>query len=231
MTKLSDKNQKDETYYTLCRPEMIQFLPKEVSKMKVLEIGCGAGNFKNTVGNSLEYWGVEPNEEIACRAELSLTRVLIGTFEDVFDQLPKSYFDLVVCNDVIEHMQDVDGFLLNIKRVLSDGALIIGSIPNVRYVENIMRFLVQRDWKYTNWGILDKTHLRFFTMKSLFRTFSENGYQYINVKGINPVHLKYGSVKSFTLNLILLVGAIIFGSDSKYYQLGFVISPKKLTLC
>ena len=100
----------------------------------------------------------------------------------------------------------------------------MGSIPNVRFIENILRFLIQKDWRYTEWGILDKTHLRFFTEKSLKRLFQDNGFGLILFQRINPVRISFRGFKSFTLNLILLISGIFLGSDSLYYQFGFRVS-------
>jgi SAM-dependent methyltransferase len=227
MNKFKKNNFKDESYYVLSRPELRQFLPRSISNMSILEIGCGAGNFIYNIPNCKEYWGIEPNKSMALQAKKKLNFVLVGSFMDVESQIPSKHFDLIVCNDVIEHMDDVDGFLERIKKKLKPDGFIAGSIPNVRFIENILRFLVQRDWKYTEWGILDKTHLRFFTEKSLRRLFVQNGYSIDIFRRINPVRLKYKSIKSFILNLILWISANLLGRDSLYYQFGFRISPLK----
>jgi 2-polyprenyl-3-methyl-5-hydroxy-6-metoxy-1,4-benzoquinol methylase len=217
-----DALQKDDSYYLLSRPELIPFLPKNLESMRVLEIGCGAGNF-GAHFECMEYWGIEPNEGMAKHARLILNKVLLGNYDEVSDLLPDHYFDLVVCNDVIEHMQDVDHFLNSIKQKLKQDGLLLGSIPNVRFVENLIRLLVFRDWKYTAWGILDKTHLRFFTAKSLKRLFIENQFQIIKFSGINPVALKFHSLKSFCINLALIICTFILGRDAQYFQFGFLI--------
>jgi 2-polyprenyl-3-methyl-5-hydroxy-6-metoxy-1,4-benzoquinol methylase len=215
---------KDESYYVLARPEMKKFLPNSTTTMKVLEIGCGAGNFVHNLNGYLEYWGVEPNPNMAEQAKEKCSKVLIGSFDGVDSQIPECYFDLVICNDVIEHMADVENFLERIKTKLKPEGNLMGSIPNVRFIENILRFLIQKDWRYTEWGILDKTHLRFFTEKSLKRLFQENGFGLILFQRINPVRISFRGFKSFILNLILLISGILLGSDSLYYQFGFRVS-------
>jgi 2-polyprenyl-3-methyl-5-hydroxy-6-metoxy-1,4-benzoquinol methylase len=227
MNKYKVKNSKDDSYYVLSRPELKQLLPKSLTGMTILEIGCGAGNFIHNISSCKEYWGVEPNYAMAQQAKKKLNFVLIGSFREVETKIPPNNFDLIVCNDVIEHMDDVDYFLALIKTKLKRNGSIIGSVPNVRFIENILRFLIQRDWKYTEWGILDKTHLRFFTEKSLHRLFLQNGYKIEILRRINPVVLKYASIKSFVLNLILLVFGNLMGRDSLYYQFGFKITPLK----
>lgn len=221
MNQATNINLKDDSYYLLQRPELLQFLPEQIASMKILEVGCGAGNFVNNIPRYLEYWGVEPNIGMVDQANKRLDRVLLGSFQENDQQIPDSYFDIVICNDVIEHMEDVDLFLERIKIKLKPNGFLIGSIPNVRFIENILRFLIQKDWKYTEWGILDKTHLRFFTEKSLKRLFEENGFQIDIFRRINPVRLSFRSARSFILNLALLIGGVVMGSDSLYYQFGF----------
>lgn len=80
--------------------------------------------------------------------------------------LPDQHFDMVICNDVIEHMVDHDHFLEHIKTKMRPGACIVGSIPNVRHLTALFKLLVAKDWPYSASGILDRTHLRFFTENS-----------------------------------------------------------------
>ena len=110
---------------------MAFMIPTDIHK--VLEIGCGKGNFKTHFPDSIEYWGVEPNAEARAEAEQRFHKVLAGLYDDVEAELPEQYFDLIVCNDVIEHMPDHDAFLEQIKRKLAPGGRLLISIPNVRY--------------------------------------------------------------------------------------------------
>lgn len=156
MNYASDGMLKDDSYYVLARPELRQFIPEKTKDMKILEVGCGAGNFVYNINEFQEYWGVEPNPGMAQIAEGKLDKVLVGSFTETDDLIPSNFFDLIVCNDVIEHMDDVDQFLRRVSTKLKSDGVIIGSIPNVRFIENILRFLIQKDWKYTEWGILEK---------------------------------------------------------------------------
>lgn len=208
------------------RREVASFLPVSTQKITLLEVGCGYGDFRKNISSECEFWGIEPIESIALQASFSLDKVLVGTFQQTFASLPDHYFDCVVCNDVIEHMDDVDGFLQSIKLKLKRGGVIIGSIPNVRYLDNLFNLLIKKDWQYVESGILDKTHLRFFTQKSLQRTFIANGYVIDMFAGINPVRLKTDSAKHFLMNLGAIVFLVLVGFDSKYAQFGFRIKPK-----
>jgi 2-polyprenyl-3-methyl-5-hydroxy-6-metoxy-1,4-benzoquinol methylase len=202
----------NEEYYKKIRPEIAQILPARYRK--VLEIGCAEGGFKENL-NECEYWRVEPNQEVAEIANKRLFKVFHGTFDDVYQLLPKNYFDLVICNDVIEHMSDHYSFYENIRNVIKNDAYMIGSIPNVRYIGNLKELLIDKDWCYRDSGILDKTHLRFFTKKSIYRDFERYNFQIELLKGINGIDIKsLYNIKLFILSLFL-------GSDTRYLQFSF----------
>ena len=173
-------------YYTNERREMLQYVPYNCKR--VLEVGCGFGYFSTLVKerNRAELWGVEINKEAADHAALKLDKIIYGNLLENFDKLPIKYFDCIIFNDVIEHFEDPWSVLLQIKENLKDGGFIVASIPNVRFIGNLFELLVHKDWEYKEvGGILDKTHLRFFTMKSIVRLFESVGYTINVIKGIN----------------------------------------------
>ncbi len=176
--------QKSE-YFAFERSDVKPFLPTHYRR--VLEIGCGEGRFSQHLHSAQEYWGIEPDFEASRISADRMSQALCGTFESRYAELPDDYFDLVICNDVIEHMPDHSWFLDRIKTKMTRKGLLVGSVPNVRYITNLVDLLVRRDWPYTNSGVLDRTHLRFFTEKSLSRSFLENGFAIEALQGINSV--------------------------------------------
>ncbi len=175
----------DPLYYRANRGVMTRFLPD--SYQRVLEVGCGAGGFYDHLQQPCEVWGVEPNPDAAKAAATKLHRVLTGRYDHLADQLPDGYFDMIVCNDVIEHMDDHDAFLEAIKRKMRPGGVIVGSIPNIRHITALFKLLITKDWKYSESGILDRTHLRFFTERSLRRTLLEHGYSIQMFGGVGSI--------------------------------------------
>ena len=161
-----------------------------VTAQKVLEIGCAAGGFRLNFPEQVEYWGVEPVSEAAEQARQKKIKVLCGTYDEVCDQLPAAYFDVVVCNDVIEHVADPEAFIVSLKDKLAPNGVLVGSIPNVRFWGNLINLLVRRDWKYEESGVLDRTHLRFFTAKSFRRLMNNVGYELELLNGIESKRMK-----------------------------------------
>jgi 2-polyprenyl-3-methyl-5-hydroxy-6-metoxy-1,4-benzoquinol methylase len=190
----------------------------------VLEIGCAKGGFKDSLRPGIEIWGVEPNADAAAQAAKRGYRILVGTYDEVAAQLPDSYFDLVICNDVIEHMPDHDRFLQAIKTKMRPGGSLMGSIPNVRYFGNLFKMLVMKDWQYGEQGILDTTHLRFFTEKSLARTFQRNAYEMVSLVGVNSDFQRPVTFRQILKNslLLLLIGVTLgHCRDLQFMQFGF----------
>ena len=204
-------------YYQHSREDLIPFIPENYGK--VLEIGCGEGKFWNLLKpEGIEIWGIEPNPAAASKARTRAHKILEGTFEQCLDQLPDAYFDLIICNDVIEHMPDHDWFFEQIKQKMTPDARLIGSMPNVRYYQTLRSLIFKKDWPYEDAGVLDRTHLRFFTARSMQRTFREHDFTIEKFAGVNSP----GRFKFFILILnILLLGTAM---DSKYQQFGFRLS-------
>ena len=200
-------------YFNQDRKEMVCFLPE--SYQRVLEVGCGAGGFAQWYVKSSELWGIEPDVDAARSAETSYKQLLCGTFNECADQLPNHYFDLVVCNDVIEHMPDSEQFFEKIAGKMVAGGRIIGSVPNVRYWHHLREVLVEKDWQYRDSGILDRTHLRFFTEKSLSHLIQSQGLTIEKLEGINPVRYS-----RFVMAFIILL-SLGYYADIRYLQFGF----------
>jgi len=131
--------------------------------------------------------------------------------------LPAHYFDLVICNDVIEHMPDHDAFLEDIKQKMAPGAHLVGSVPNVRYLPNLKQLLVRKEWRYADWGVLDRTHLRFFTCQSWERTLREHGFVIEAIAGINGVDLG----PTWARRLANRAAIAVLGADTRFQQYAF----------
>jgi len=208
-------------YYGNTRPEVVAFIPKNIKT--ILDIGCGEGNFLKSVKDltDAETWGVELVTGVVDYEKNNINNILIGKIEDVLNQIPDSYFDCITFNDVLEHLIDPELILINIKSKLKDSGILIASIPNVRCIDNLFELIVKKDWEYKNQGILDFTHVRFFTQRSMRRMFQNAGYVVITQEGIN----KIVSLK-FKLFNILTLGYFV---DTQYLQF-LCISAKNLNI-
>lgn len=180
-----EPHSKSVSYYSYERTEVLPFVP--ASCKRLLDVGCGAGEFGASIKRRLncEVWGVEPLISAAEQASQKLDRVLNAAFTEEL-QLPENDFDVITFNDSLEHFPYPEPPLEYCRRLLTEDGIIVCLIPNVRYLENLKHLLIDADWKYEDEGILDYTHLRFFTKKSICRTFTSCGYEVANITGINP---------------------------------------------
>lgn len=187
----------------------------------ILDVGCGAGDFGESLKDNedIKVWGVEPVERAALLAKAKLDKVYCGYFSNEAE-IPERYFNVVTFNDSLEHFPDPFPPLELAKKKLSSGGLVICSIPNVRYISNVKHFLFEKDWKYEDKGIRDRTHLRFFTKKSMLRTFDEAGYEVLEIQGVNPHRWNLPGI------LLLRFFAGRFIEDMKFLQYIVVARPK-----
>jgi 2-polyprenyl-3-methyl-5-hydroxy-6-metoxy-1,4-benzoquinol methylase len=202
-----------DTYYSQNRAEMRDFVPANIERM--LEVGCAAGEFAASIradNPGVVIWGVEPSREAASIAARRLDKVIRCSFEPGIPELVGQKFDCVVFNDVLEHIPDPENILRETRQYLTEGGVIVASIPNILYFYEITKILITEDWEYRDSGILDKTHLRFFTRKSIVRLFRSAGYEIQEIRGINAF-----AGKKFRIANLLTLGRL---SDWKFVQFG-----------
>ena len=205
-------------YYGTHRPEMIQYIPSDA--LKILEVGCGEGNFCRQLKTpDREIWGLEINPEVAAKAADVCDKVLVGSFEEQVKNLPERYFDCIVFNDVLEHLYDPWTTVCQVKNLLNDNGVLVSSIPNFRYISNLItEILFRKEFEYKpEGGILDDTHIRFFTSKSMIRMFRNEGYQVLRHEGIRPC-------KSWKEKLFITL-SMGFLKDARYKQFATVAKP------
>jgi GT2 family glycosyltransferase len=125
---------------------------------------------------SREVWGIELNPAVAAEAKKRLSRVLVGDVEQMEPlPLPDRYFDCAICGDVLEHLKDPQAFLARLRKHLTPDAALVVNVPNVAHWSIVVQ-LLQGRFTYDDNGLLDRTHLRFFTPDSLKDMLWDAGY-------------------------------------------------------
>jgi 2-polyprenyl-3-methyl-5-hydroxy-6-metoxy-1,4-benzoquinol methylase len=207
-----------KTYPASARVELQRFLPVEAKTF--LDVGCGRGGFAATIRRvvpSAYITGVEILPEQAAEAGTVMDEILLGEIPAVLDQFAGRSFDCIVLNDIVEHLADPWDALTRIKMITHPGSVIVSSIPNVQFLPVSLGLLLGGRWDYADDGILDRTHLRFFTRKSTIEMFAQCGFQLDTIQGINSLLLE--GHKAPLRPLLPLLG------DRRWVQFAVVARP------
>ncbi|MEX0682114.1 MAG: glycosyltransferase [Dehalococcoidia bacterium] len=148
---------------------------------RVLETGPATGYVTRELqARSCKVTGLEIDEQAAAIAEPFCERMIVGDLEklDFAETFKGELFDVAIFGDVLEHLADPWRVLREIRPFLAPGGYIVASVPNVAHA-SLRLSVLQGDFKYTELGLLDRTHLRFFTRESLGELFRDTGYSII----------------------------------------------------
>jgi SAM-dependent methyltransferase len=192
---------KDASYFEGARKDFVDELPDN-PQAHILEIGCSNGNtgaLALQMNKCGRYTGVEIHAEAALKARETLSQVLIGDVEQMELPWEDHSFDALILSEVLEHLVDPWKLLRRLRRYLKPGALVFASSPNVSH-HRIIRMLLKGEWNLTDDGIMDRTHLRWFTPRSFAAMFEDSGYRVLSVEPTSPFRFQ---VK---LQLALLLG-------------------------
>jgi starch synthase len=191
-----------DDYYRQERKDVEALIPGNAQH--ILDVGCGEGILgKRLLEKGVkEVVGIEINQDVCDRAKKNLSRIIHGDIEEIELTFDAGHFDCVVLADILEHLRYPLLTLKKLKRYLSHSGTLVASIPNIRYW-GIINMLVEGHWKYADYGILDKTHLRFFTKKEIEGLFTDLGFE-ITCVHANIDHKYYELHNAFS-------GEIAFG--------------------
>jgi 2-polyprenyl-3-methyl-5-hydroxy-6-metoxy-1,4-benzoquinol methylase len=176
-------------YFGTARTEIEPHLPQRVERM--LDLGCGNGATTAFVKAKRDVaWagGVEIMPEEAKAAEAVCDRVWCGSIEALRpeDEIARASLDLILCLDVLEHLADPWSVVRRLSPLLRPGGRLIVSIPNIRHSKFIWRLLTQGDFRYTDAGLLDRTHLRFFVRETAVELATCGGLSLVFAGNMHP---------------------------------------------
>lgn len=204
---------KDDWYFEFPREELIPLVPPATKRL--LDVGCGAGI---TAGKLKQVYGIEEVTGIefvpraAQRAMERIDRVVIADLETIQLDFPEGYFDCILCADVLEHLRQPGDLLMKLRRHLSNGGVLVASIPNIRHIVIVLKIIFDK-WEYEPAGILDEGHLRFFTFHTIQKMFQDAGFEIVKVADNRSISWKFkllnlvsfGLLKPFSIYQYLLV--------------------------
>ena len=163
---------------------VLELIPANVTR--ILEVGTGSGSLAAAVKQrrpGVEYVGVEITPEYVERSRERCDRMYLENFETPSYKLLQEIAqqDAIVFSDVLEHFIDPWRVMQMLFETLHQGAYVVASIPNTQHWSIQVR-LNRGDWRYSQSGLLDQTHVRFFTRETIVELFEKAGFKIVQMQ-------------------------------------------------
>lgn len=153
-------------YYSHVRSDILDLVPAEA--INILSVGCGAGYTEaELVKRGCSVVGIEQFEPAAKVAESHGLEIFAGSAELAVDHIGDRRFDCIIYADVLEHLIDPEQIIRSQMELLAPGGVVVISVPNFRHYTVLKQLFIDGEVRYSEAGILDKTHLRITTSKLL----------------------------------------------------------------
>ena len=191
--------EKPPAYFGSVRTDFVDRLPDQPSA-RILEVGCGSGAtgaLALSRKKCARYVGIELDARAASAARSCLTEVIEGNIEQMELPFREASFDALIMGEVLEHLIDPWATLKRLSRLLRPGALILASVPNISHYRVITE-LIKGRFDHTDSGIMDRTHLRWFTPKSLAELLEHADFDVVELMQLGAPSLKVRLFNSLT---------------------------------
>ena len=162
-------------------PDLLNFIPKDAKR--IVEVGCSSGALAREykkINSNCRYIGVECVAKYAKLAEKYCDSVVVLDIESVDENFIRDEFscDCWIFGDALEHLRDPWLLLKKIRKSIAKDGSIVACIPNVQHW-SVQARLSCGDFRYENSGLLDKTHLRWFTRQTIVEMFQNTGFKIV----------------------------------------------------
>lgn len=213
-----------QNYFDLPSVEALSLIPKDAQR--ILEVGCGGGAtlraFKERCiaeGRACEVVGVDIEAEAVSRAREYLDAAyLIDAEEEELTEYPNGYFDLLIMQYVLEHVVNPWAALRHWLQLVRPGGYIIVGVPNIANYKFLKRLILQDEFTHEPAGILDWTHLRYFTGHSLTKLLTEADLKIIKSIGLPKEEQMRRKIRYLTR---------IFPSLKRFVYFGYIVLARK----
>ena len=176
---------KPDSYYQQSRADFLDWVAP--TGQRALDLGCGAGGLAPALrARGFTYLaGVELDPSAAAQARPAYDLILAMSIDEALP-LVSQQFDVIVCADVLEHLQDPWSVLVQLRRVAHRDSVLAVSVPNIRHLSALLRIAVGKGFRYEESGIFDSTHLRFFTREDTLRMLRDSGWTPVRIGAPPP---------------------------------------------
>lgn len=192
---------KSSSYYDVNRSDLVDLLPS--INGSYLEIGCGSGSTLEYIKSKGASYvaGIDINKDAITTAKnRGLDFAEVVNIEEAELPFSKEFFDCIICADVIEHLYNPWNILKNLALYLKQGGYVLLSIPNIKHYTILKDLILNDDWRYTELGILDSSHIRFFTFKEINKLINYANLRIITVHSVKAESNKFKFINTLMLN-------------------------------
>jgi 2-polyprenyl-3-methyl-5-hydroxy-6-metoxy-1,4-benzoquinol methylase len=190
---------KPDDYFSGERLDIVALLPADPAA-RILEVGCGSGGTGRAAlaaGKAGYYAGVEIDPPSAERARTHLSLVLLGNAEEIDLSPIGDGFDALIMSEVLEHLVDPWRTLRALAERLRPGAMVYASSPNIAQ-RAVIGDLLRGRFRYQDHGVMDRTHLRWFTPESYAAMFREAGFDPVSIGPVGGFRPKQKLINRLT---------------------------------
>lgn len=177
-------------FYAHANPLFVREVAAHGGTPVILDVGCWNGALGRALiqGCGAVVDGIERDAEQAEKARANGYRVVdvVDLNLGIPDAGDRTY-DFILFGDVLEHLMHPDVVLAELSRRLKSNGYVMVSLPNIAFAGNRLSHLLGR-WEYKDYGILDRTHLRFFTKRTMIQLIEGAGLRVTSVDGYVGLH-------------------------------------------
>jgi len=219
-------------YHDLCRPEILELIP--TTAKKILDLGCGTGALGKAIKQRQECLcqGVELNKEASQIAEQNLDTVWCDNLNRFDPNFLNEKYDCMVFADILEHLVNPWNVLTRYAKVLANNGTVVVSLPNVAH-PSIISELEKGLFRYRPAGVLDITHLRFFTKTTISQMFYSAGLKITDIRpspsAKDPIQYLITATKIPTPSVKPIVTILLLSWNAWAYTKQCIDSIKKNT--
>ncbi len=198
---------------------------------RLLDVGAAQGDLAQLLTlRGFKVTAIECNSELAAMAQGKCCQVIVADLDKPLPEIEPG-FDVAVCGDILEHLKDPLSALVRVAQLVKSDGLIIVSVPNVTHLWVRVQFCLGR-FEYTERGILDATHLRFFTLTSFRRLLQQADLETLHLTATPaPVHLVIPEhFHGRTLNAVHAVSAFAAKNWKAMFGYQFVAVTRRVVL-
>lgn len=199
----------------------------------LLDLGCGDGTLSLAIKHlGLDVTGIELDNADSVIARSKGLRVRTASVSNILEIFHGETFDIVLAADILEHLPNPEKVLLDVSTLLQDKeSFLLVSIPNVANIVIRLQLLLGK-FEYTERGILDRTHLRFYTRKSLLGVLRKSSYEVLEIRYTSiPIELLFGQKEHWKIVKILQFLAYLVARISPtLFAYQFVVKVNKINV-